>query len=81
MRKNGLRWVTAIHGLLTHLIFVRPHPSKRGCGRYPASANTMPDVKYTWTSPKQKPARGVARLLGAAHADDVVGRPADNPPG
>jgi hypothetical protein len=27
MRKSGLRWVTALRGNLTHLIFVRPHPS------------------------------------------------------
>jgi hypothetical protein len=28
MRKVGFRWVTALHGNLTHLIFVQPHPSK-----------------------------------------------------
>ncbi len=28
MRKPGLRRVTTIHGNLTHLIFVRPHPSR-----------------------------------------------------
>jgi hypothetical protein len=27
MQKNGLHWVTALRGNLTHLIFVRPHPS------------------------------------------------------
>ena len=27
MRKNGFHRLTAVHGTLTHLIFVRPHPS------------------------------------------------------
>jgi hypothetical protein len=27
MQKNGVHWVTALRGNLTHLIFVRPHPS------------------------------------------------------
>ncbi len=31
MLKNGLRRVTALHGALTHLIFVQPDPSLIAC--------------------------------------------------
>jgi hypothetical protein len=43
MRKNGFRWVTAVHGTLTHLIFVRL-PSVDWHAHYFYSANCVPGV-------------------------------------
>jgi hypothetical protein len=69
MLKNGLRWVTAIRGALTHLIFVRRHPScsigpqrckhHAACGTF---ADWLQRARFSASEP----------LIDAAHRVTVV---------